>query len=65
MLKTNGENCMSAKITASVEAGECKSTETAHGGIKIGLAEGRYEFSPDFDKKFDDMDAEVAELFEG
>ncbi len=49
--------------TESVEAGERKPTETAHGGIKIGLANGRYEFSPDFDKKFDDMDAEVAELF--
>jgi hypothetical protein len=50
--------------TESVEAGERKPTETAHGGIKIGLANGRYEFSPDFDKKFDDMDAEAAELFD-
>ena len=56
---------MSAKITTSVDAGERKSTETAHVGIKIGLAEGKYEFKADFDKKFDDMDAEVAELFEG
>ncbi len=27
------------------------------------LDNGRYEFSPDFDKKFDGMDAEVAKLF--
>lgn len=56
---------MSAKITASVDAGERKPTGAANRGIKIGLAEGKYEFKADFDKKFDDMDAEVAELFEG
>lgn len=53
-------------ITASADDGECKSAKTAlvlRGGIKIGLAKGRYEFIPDFDNKFDDMDVEVAELF--
>ena len=33
------------------------------GGIKIGLADGKYVFKLDFDKKFDEMDAEVAEMF--
>ncbi len=33
------------------------------GGIKIGIADGKYALGPDFDKAFDDMDAEVAELF--
>ena len=37
--------------------------QKVHGGIKLGLAEGMYEFKADFDRKFDDMDAEVAELF--
>ena len=33
------------------------------GGVRIGIADGKYAFTPDFDKAFDDMDAEVAELF--
>ena len=33
------------------------------GGIKIGIADGKYAFKPDFDKKFDEMDAEIAEMF--
>ena len=33
------------------------------GGIKIGIADGKYAFKPDFDKKFEEMDAEVAEMF--
>ena len=33
------------------------------GGIKIGITDGKYVFKPDFDKKFDEMDAEVAEVF--
>ena len=34
------------------------------GGIKLGMAEGKFKFAPDFDEKFDAMDAEIAELFE-
>lgn len=30
---------------------------------KLGLANGRYKFAPDFDTRFDEMDKEVAELF--
>ncbi len=33
------------------------------GGIKIGIADGKYAFKPDFDKKFDEMDAEIAGMF--
>ena len=33
------------------------------GGIKIGIADGKYAFNSDFDKKFDEMDAEIAEMF--
>jgi len=33
------------------------------GGIKIGIADGKYEFKSDFDKKFDEMDAEIADMF--
>ena len=33
------------------------------GGIKIGLSDGKYVFKLDFDKKFDEMEAEVAEMF--
>ena len=32
--------------------------------IKIGVANGQYAFKPDFDKKFDEMDAEIAEEFD-
>lgn len=32
-------------------------------GIKIGITDGKYVFKPDFDKKFDEMDAEVAGMF--
>ena len=38
--------------------------DTDRGGIKLGLANNRYKFKGDFDKAFDNMDAEVAELFE-
>ena len=34
------------------------------GGIRLGVAEGKFKFAPDFDEKFDAMDAEIAELFE-
>ena len=33
------------------------------GGIKLGLADNRFNFRDDFDSAFDAMDAEVAELF--
>lgn len=33
------------------------------GGIKLGVAEGKYKLAPDFDEKFDAMDAEIAEMF--
>ena len=40
-----------------------KADNADKGGIKLGLANNRYKFKSDFDKAFDDMDAEVAELF--
>ena len=33
------------------------------GGIKIGLADNRFQFRSDFDAAFDGMDSEIAELF--
>ena len=33
------------------------------GGIKVGIADGKYAFKSDFDKKFDEMDAEISEMF--
>ena len=33
-------------------------------GIKIGIADGKYAFKPDFDKKFGEMDAEMAEMLD-
>ena len=33
------------------------------GGIKIGIADGKYAFKTDFDKKFDEMDTEIAGMF--
>ena len=33
------------------------------GGIKIGIADGKYAFKSDFDRKFDEMDAEIAGMF--
>ncbi len=51
-------------ITARPETtnGE-KDCRSAKPKVKIGIADGKYTFKPDFDKTFDDMDAEVAELF--
>ena len=34
------------------------------GGIQIGIADGKYAFKPDFDKKFGVMDAEMAEMID-
>ena len=34
------------------------------GGIKIDIADGKYAFKPDFDKKFGEMDAEMAEMLD-
>ncbi len=31
--------------------------------IQIGIADGQYAFKPDFDKMFDDMDAEIVAEF--
>ena len=31
--------------------------------VKIGIADGQYSFKPDFDKKFDGMDAEIVAEF--
>ena len=31
--------------------------------ILIGVADGQYAFKPDFDKKFDEMDAEIIAEF--
>ena len=52
-----GSFCMTAMITARVDA------EKKKGGLKLGIAEGKYKFPPNFDERFDAMDAEVAELF--
>jgi len=32
-------------------------------GVKLGIADGKYRFTETFDKDFDAMDDEVAELF--
>ena len=32
--------------------------------IKIGIADGLYAFKPDFEKRFAEMDAEIAEEFD-
>ncbi len=32
-------------------------------GLRLGLADGKYDFAKDFDRKFDAMDAEIAEMF--
>ena len=34
------------------------------GGLKIGLADNRFQFPSNFDSAFDAMDSEVAELFD-
>ena len=36
---------------------------SASSGLRLGCAEGKYKFANDFDKKFDAMDFEVAEMF--
>ena len=35
----------------------------SHHGLRLGLADGKYDFAPDFDRKFDAMDTEIAEQF--
>ena len=50
-------------VTASGH--EADSLPERHGGgIKIGIADGKYAFKPDFDKKFGEMDAEMAEMLD-
>ena len=56
-------------ITARVDTEKRKAAEKIFfggqkGGIRLGVAEGKFKFAPDFDEKFDAMDAEIAELFE-
>lgn len=38
-------------------------TPASQSGLRLGLADGKYGFSQDFDRKFDAMDSEIAELF--
>ena len=53
------------KIGLSKSNGLGNPVRTAkRGGINLGIADGKYKFDEDFDRKFDDMDAEVAKLFE-
>lgn len=57
---------MASMTTSGDDSQKRKPAEPAQkvrGGIKLGLAEGMYELKADFDRKFDDMDAEIAELF--
>lgn len=35
----------------------------AQSGLRLGLADGKYDFAQDFDRKFDAMDSEIAEMF--
>ena len=56
-------------ITAHVDTEKRQAAEKIFfggqkGGIRLGVAEGKFKFAPDFDEKFDAMDAEIAELFE-
>ena len=56
-------------ITARVDTEKRQAAEKIFfggqkGGIRLGVAEGKFKFAPDFDEKFDAMDAEIAELFE-
>ena len=37
--------------------------KSPNAGLRLGLADGKYGLAPDFDKKFDAMDAEIAEQF--
>ena len=60
---------MTSMITARVDTEKRQAAEKIFfggqkGGIRLGVAEGKFKFAPDFDEKFDAMDAEIAELFE-
>lgn len=51
-------------ITARADAEKRKESVTIRfRGVKTGIADGKYRFVSDFDKAFDDMDAEVSEMF--
>ena len=50
-------------VKNGVEGGWNPHVNEKKGGVKLGIAEGKYKLAPDFDEKFDAMDAEVAELF--
>ena len=65
----NGIYSMTSMITARVDTEKRQAAENIFfggqkGGIRLGVAEGKFKFAPDFDEKFDAMDAEIAELFE-
>lgn len=65
----NGIYSMTSMITARVDTEKRQAAEKIFfggqkGGIRLGVAEGKFKFAPDFDEKFDAMDAEIAELFE-
>lgn len=63
------DNCMTTMITARIDlqtrktVGEVFSEVERTEGIKIGIADGKYAFNSDFDKKFDEMDAEIEKMF--
>ena len=65
----NGIYSMTSMITARVDTEKRQAAEKIFfggqkGGIRLGVAGGKFKFAPDFDEKFDAMDAEIAELFE-
>ena len=65
----NGIYSMTSMITARVDTEKRQAAEKIFfggqkGGIRLGVAAGKFKFAPDFDEKFDAMDAEIAELFE-
>ena len=60
---------MTTMITARGDSPKHKTVEKVFSeverteGIKIGIADGKYAFNSDFDKKFDEMDAEIENMF--
>ena len=60
---------MTTMITAKVDSQQRETEEKGFSeverlvGIKTGIADDKYVFKSDFDKKFDEMDTDVAEMF--
>ena len=54
---------MTSMITARVDAEKRKKAERVFDRLHMGCAEEKYKFAKDFDKKFDAMDSEIAEMF--